>query len=95
MDEAKLADWLSGAAGAAVEIVGRRRLSGGAIQQNWRLDVRRGGVAEAWVLRTDAAATLAVSRSRRSWIHSGLRPCPRVARSMTACLARLILRTKQ
>lgn len=64
MDEAKLAAWLSGAAGAAVEIVGRRRLSGGAIQQNWRLDVRRGGVAEAWVLRTDAAATLAVSRSR-------------------------------
>jgi len=37
---------------------------------------------------------LAVSRSLRSWIHSGLRPWPRVARSMTACRARLILRTQ-
>jgi len=36
-------------------------LSGGAIQQNWALDVSGG---RAWVLRTDNAATLAVSHGR-------------------------------
>ncbi len=39
-------------------------LSGGAIQQNWRLDARIDGVPQTWVLRTDAATTLGVSRSR-------------------------------
>jgi len=40
------------------------RLSGGAIQQNWALDVERRGVPEAWVLRTDSAATLPESMTR-------------------------------
>ena len=39
-------------------------LSGGAIQQNIALTATRHGVAEAWVLRTDNAATLAVSHGR-------------------------------
>lgn len=64
MDEAALAGWLSAQAGAEVAIVARSRLSGGAIQENWRLDVTLDGVAQSWVLRTDAAATLAASRSR-------------------------------
>jgi aminoglycoside phosphotransferase (APT) family kinase protein len=64
MDEGALAAWLSEAAGVPVAISSRTRLSGGAIQQNWRLDVTVGGTPQAWVLRTDAPATLAVSRSR-------------------------------
>jgi aminoglycoside phosphotransferase (APT) family kinase protein len=56
--------WLSAQAGAEVVITGRTKLSGGAIQENWRLDVTVGGVPDSWVLRRDAAATLAVSRSR-------------------------------
>ena len=64
MDEAALAAWLSAAAGVPVAILSRARLSGGAIQQNIALGVTRGGVAEDWVLRTDNAATLAVSLGR-------------------------------
>lgn len=61
MDMGRLAAWLSEAAGAPVVILAHARLSGGAIQQNIALSVTCGGVAEAWVLRTDNAATLAVS----------------------------------
>jgi aminoglycoside phosphotransferase (APT) family kinase protein len=68
MDEArraKLTDWLRGATGAAdLDIGAMALLSGGAIQQNWALDVKRAGRDEAWVLRTDNAATLAVSLPR-------------------------------
>lgn len=67
MDEARraaLAAWLSAAAGAPVAIRGTALLSGGAIQQNWALEVTRGGAEEAWVLRTDNPATLAVSLPR-------------------------------
>jgi aminoglycoside phosphotransferase (APT) family kinase protein len=67
MDEARrsaLNAWLSAAAGARVEIGAASLLSGGAIQQNWAISVTRNGVAEEWVLRTDNAATLAVSLSR-------------------------------
>ncbi|TCZ53388.1 phosphotransferase family protein [Roseicella aquatilis] len=39
-------------------------LSGGAVQQNWALDVTVAGAAERWVLRTDNAAVLAVSLPR-------------------------------
>lgn len=56
--------WLSQAAGVPVEIGTASLLSGGAIQQNWAISVTRGGEAEEWVLRTDNAATLAVSLSR-------------------------------
>ena len=65
MNEAALAGWLCRAAGATrLEIAGRSLMAGGAIQQNWRLDVRVDGVPQHWVLRTDAAATLSHSRSR-------------------------------
>ena len=68
MDEArraKLKDWLRGATGAAdLELGVMSLLSGGAIQQNWALDVTLVGRDEAWVLRTDNAATLAVSLPR-------------------------------
>jgi len=64
IDTGRLAAWLSEAAGAPVVILAHARLSGGAIQQNIALSVTLGGVAEAWVLRTDNAATLAVSLGR-------------------------------
>jgi aminoglycoside phosphotransferase (APT) family kinase protein len=62
---ARLRDWLATATGdAALTIDGARKLSGGAIQQNWALDVTLRGAAQRWVLRTDSAATLAVSHPR-------------------------------
>ena len=61
---ARLAAWLTEAAGAPVEIASMALLSGGAIQQNWALDVSRGGAPERWVLRTDNAAVLAASLPR-------------------------------
>lgn len=64
MDEPRLAAWLSEAAGAPVSIRAASLLTGGAIQQNWALSVTRGGAPEEWVLRTDNAATLAVSLPR-------------------------------
>ena len=67
MDEgarARLADWLTAAAGVPVAIESMALLSGGAVQQNWALDVSRGGAPERWVLRTDNAAVLAVSLPR-------------------------------
>lgn len=67
MDDAarvRLADWLTSAAGAPVEIASMALLSGGAVQQNWALEVARGGTPERWVLRTDNAAVLAVSLPR-------------------------------
>lgn len=64
MDEARLGAWLSEAAGAPVTIRSASLLTGGAIQQNWALSVTLGGAEEEWVLRTDNAATLAVSLPR-------------------------------
>lgn len=67
MDEARrtaLAAWLIRAAGAPVAVHAATLLSGGAIQQNWALEVTRAGAAERWVLRTDNPATLAVSLPR-------------------------------
>lgn len=64
MDRAALADWLAAAAGQPVEIIGMALMSGGAIQQNWRLDAVVRGVTQAWVLRKDAPAKLSHSRSR-------------------------------
>lgn len=55
---------LSAAAGTPVRVLSRRLLSGGAIQQNWALEVERDGTPESWVLRQDNAAALAVSLPR-------------------------------
>ncbi|MGK7869073.1 phosphotransferase family protein [Falsiroseomonas sp. E2-1-a20] len=65
MDEAELRYWLVRTTGdPGLQITGLKRLSGGAIQQNWSLDVLLRGEPQAWVLRTDAPAVLAVSHSR-------------------------------
>ncbi|HEV7266081.1 MAG TPA: phosphotransferase family protein [Falsiroseomonas sp.] len=62
---ARLRDWLAAATGDAdLRIAGMEKLSGGAIQQNWALDVEVGGATQRWVLRTDSAAVLAVSLPR-------------------------------
>jgi aminoglycoside phosphotransferase (APT) family kinase protein len=62
---ARLRDWLAGAAGdATLRIDAAQRLSGGAIQQNWALDVATASGPQRWVLRTDSAAVLAVSLPR-------------------------------
>lgn len=61
---ARLAAWLTAAARAPVSIEAMALLSGGAVQQNWALDVLRGSARERWVLRTDNAAVLAVSLPR-------------------------------
>lgn len=63
--QARLRDWLAAASGdAGLRIEAMRKLSGGAIQQNWALDVETASGAQRWVMRTDSAATLAVSLPR-------------------------------
>lgn len=67
----RLQDWLADRLGAeALEIGAPRMLSGGAVQENWRLSVTVTGGARAgrhdWVLRTDAVASLPVSLDRAS-----------------------------
>jgi aminoglycoside phosphotransferase (APT) family kinase protein len=65
MDEGELRYWLVRTTGdPGLRVTGLRRLLGGAIQQNWALDVTLRGEKQAWVLRTDAPAVLAVSHSR-------------------------------
>ena len=62
---ARLRDWLACATGdPGLRIASAKKLSGGAIQQNWALEVETGGAVQSWVLRTDSAAVLAVSLSR-------------------------------
>jgi aminoglycoside phosphotransferase (APT) family kinase protein len=63
--------WLRETLGATrVEIARAEKLSGGAVQENWRIDALvEGGQyegAQRWVLRTDAAASLSVSLDRTS-----------------------------
>lgn len=57
---ARLAAWL----GPEITITAMALMSGGAIQQNWRLDVIAAGAPHSWVLRTDSTATLRHSRPR-------------------------------
>lgn len=47
-----------------VAVIGARKLSGGAIQENWWLDLEADGVRRSVVLRADAPSRVAVSRSR-------------------------------
>lgn len=68
---AALEPWLARETGAErVIITNAALLAGGAVQQNWRLDVEVTGGPRAgshgWVLRTDAAASLDVSLDRMS-----------------------------
>ena len=65
LDEAALLAWLPQAVGARdVVIVRLERLGGGAIQENWALDVLLDGSRRELVLRTDGATGVAVSWSR-------------------------------
>lgn len=63
-----LAAWLSRTLDAAVAITASHLLSGGAVQENWRIDVTVSDGAHAgcqtWVLRTDGAQRLSVSIDR-------------------------------
>lgn len=63
---AALQAWLRRALDVGSAAVERaERLSGGAIQENWALDVRADGALLPLMLRRDAADTIEVSRSRK------------------------------
>jgi aminoglycoside phosphotransferase (APT) family kinase protein len=64
-EKARLSDWLGGALGTDVAVAAMGRLSGGAIQENWLVEATVGGAPRAFVVRRDAAATIASSHSRR------------------------------
>jgi aminoglycoside phosphotransferase (APT) family kinase protein len=68
-DYVELEKWAASTLGATgIEIARAERLSGGAVQENWRIDalVKDGRYegAQRWVLRTDADASLMVSLDR-------------------------------
>jgi aminoglycoside phosphotransferase (APT) family kinase protein len=61
----RLGDFIARASGArSAAIVVLERMSGGAVQENWALDVELGGELRRWVLRTDAQATVRESLTR-------------------------------
>ncbi|MGG5818231.1 phosphotransferase family protein [Falsiroseomonas sp. HW251] len=61
----RLRDWLAKASGdTTLRVANAKKLSGGAIQQNWALDAETAQGPQRWVMRTDSAATLAVSLPR-------------------------------
>ena len=61
----RLAEFIARAAGArGARVVALERMSGGAVQENWALDVELDGAARRWVLRTDAQATVRESLTR-------------------------------
>jgi aminoglycoside phosphotransferase (APT) family kinase protein len=61
----RLAEFIVRAAGGRdAVIVALERMSGGAVQENWALDVTLDGELRRWVLRTDARATVRESLSR-------------------------------
>jgi aminoglycoside phosphotransferase (APT) family kinase protein len=61
----RLADFVARAAGARdAVIVAFEPMSGGAVQENWALDVRLDGELRRWVLRSDAKATVRESLTR-------------------------------
>jgi len=61
----RLAGFVTRASGArAAVIVALEPMSGGAVQENWALDVEIDGKLRRWVLRTDATATVRESLTR-------------------------------
>lgn len=61
----RLAEFIARAAGANnAAIVALDRMSGGAVQENWALDVTLDGEPRRWVLRTDARAVVRESQTR-------------------------------
>ncbi len=65
VDNAALEAWLGETLGAGqAKVLSADKLSGGAIQENWALDVEADGEMHRLVLRRDAAATIDASRGR-------------------------------
>jgi len=65
MDQTRLRDWIAGLLNSPDLVVEEiRPLGGGSIQENRLVRCRIGDTARAFVLRMDAAATIASSRSR-------------------------------
>ncbi len=62
---ARLAAWLSARLDAPVAIRAMARMSGGAIQENWMLQLDVRGATSELVLRTDAASVVAASAGRQ------------------------------
>jgi aminoglycoside phosphotransferase (APT) family kinase protein len=62
---ARLAEWLEGALGAPLTLTSVSRLTGGAIQENWLVDVSLGGAPRGLVVRKDAPAAIASSHTRK------------------------------
>ena len=62
--DSPLARWLAQASGAPATIAQVVRLGGGAIQQNWLLDVTLDGRHVQFVLRTDGPSSLDLSHTR-------------------------------
>lgn len=61
----RLAEFIARAAGGhGAVIAALERMSGGAVQENWALDVKLDGELRRWVLRTDAKATVRESLTR-------------------------------
>jgi aminoglycoside phosphotransferase (APT) family kinase protein len=61
----RLCEFIARAAGAtSVTLVAVERMSGGAVQENWALDVEANGEPRRWVMRADAAAAVLESSSR-------------------------------
>jgi aminoglycoside phosphotransferase (APT) family kinase protein len=61
----RLCDFIARAAGAAsVAMVALERMSGGAVQENWALDVEVDGKLRRWVMRADAPAVVHESSTR-------------------------------
>jgi aminoglycoside phosphotransferase (APT) family kinase protein len=65
IDNTRLDAWLARVLGTpSARVAWAEKLSGGAIQENWALNVAVDGATRACVLRRDAPATIATSRSR-------------------------------
>ena len=61
----RLAEFIARAAGARqAAIIALEQMSGGAVQENWALDVELDGELRRWVLRTDARAAVRESLAR-------------------------------
>jgi aminoglycoside phosphotransferase (APT) family kinase protein len=61
----RLAAFIARATGARESVIlACERMSGGAVQENWALDVKLDGELHRWVLRTDAAASVRESLTR-------------------------------
>lgn len=56
--------FITRAAGCDARVMRLERMSGGAVQENWALDVALHGRTAEWVLRTDARATVPESMTR-------------------------------